>query len=270
MKQSIFYKMAVLLGFGLLSLFAGIQNAEAFGGDDSKLNKNDCVKCHTAIVKQVQEGGTKHKSEVACLECHDGQHPPGSEKGALIPQCTDCHDGEPHFEVAANCLSCHKNPHQPLEISLQGEGQKPVCNTCHPQIIQEIDTNITKHTGFSCSYCHDKHRYRPDCLNCHDVHIEGQKFENCVTCHQAHQPLTLAYTTTVANSDCGACHDDILETLESGPTKHAGFQCVFCHADKHGNVPSCKDCHDAPHSSQMLSKFASCNECHQSAHGLIK
>lgn len=270
MRKKCILTAITFVACGLLLSLANSQRAEAAFRGDVKLKNDDCVKCHTIVVQQVQEAGNKHKSEVACMECHDGQHPPGTQKGALIPKCDQCHEGEPHFELAANCLSCHKNPHQPLNIILEGEGQKAACNTCHPQIIQEIDTFQTKHTGFSCSFCHEKHRYRPDCLDCHDPHTDGQKFENCVTCHQAHQPLTLAYSKTVANSDCAACHPDIRTDLEAGLTKHAKFQCVFCHADKHGVVPDCQSCHDAPHSEQMLSKFKNCIECHQSAHDLLK
>ena len=72
-----------------------------------------------------------------------------------------------------------------------------------------------------CSFCHDKHGYIPDCLNCHQVHIEDQKFEDCLKCHQVHNPLQLAYGTEVPNRDCGACHADLRSTLESGATKHA-------------------------------------------------
>jgi len=271
MKRLLFYSTAVLLGAGMLLLCGGARSASAFGGGgDAKLENDDCIKCHSVIVNQFKAKGQKHKAELACMDCHDGQHPPGTEKGSLIPQCSNCHEGQAHFEVAVACLSCHTNPHTPLDINLEGEGQKPVCKTCHPEIIEEIDTHKTKHTGFSCSYCHEEHRKRPNCLDCHDTHRDGQTFENCVTCHQAHQPLTLAYSSKVVNVDCGACHPDIRTELESGSTKHATLQCVFCHADKHGNVPACTDCHDAPHSKQLLSKFASCLECHQSPHNLLK
>lgn len=245
-------------------------NAAAFGESDTQLNKDDCIKCHAVIIKQLQDDGQKHLSQVACLECHAGTHPPGVKKGDLIPQCTQCHKDSAHFELPINCLDCHQNPHQPLNIILEGEGQKSACNSCHPDQVTEIDSHMTAHTGFSCSFCHDKHRYKPDCLKCHEVHREGQQFENCIACHQAHQPLTLAYGTDVQNNDCGACHSDIQETLEAGATKHAKFQCVFCHANKHAVVPACEDCHESPHSSTMLSNFATCNDCHQSAHDILK
>ena len=98
----------VFIACGLLLSLGNSQRAEAAfgGGSDAKLGNDDCVKCHTTIVQQVQEAGNKHKSEVSCMECHDGKHPPGTEKGTLIPACSSCHEGEPHFELA-NCVSCH-------------------------------------------------------------------------------------------------------------------------------------------------------------------
>jgi predicted CXXCH cytochrome family protein len=269
MKNPINQALAALVAAGAMLLLMSLQTAVAAFGDDATLDSDDCIKCHTTIVQQVQEAGNKHKSEVSCMDCHDGKHPPGTPKGALIPECARCHTDEPHFQLQ-NCMSCHTNPHMPLNITLEGEGQKAACNTCHPTVVQEIDTHKSAHAGFSCSFCHEKHRYRPDCLDCHDPHAEGQQFENCVTCHQAHQPLTLAFTRQVENTDCGACHGDVRSTLEGGETKHAEFLCVFCHADKHGFVPACQNCHDTPHSEKLLSKFKSCNDCHISAHSLLK
>lgn len=269
MKKILNLASAVLMAAGALLLIGSIHTADAAFGENAVLETDDCVKCHTAIVQQVAEAGNKHKSEVSCLDCHEGKHPPGTAKGSLIPQCSKCHTDQPHFQLQ-NCMGCHSNPHQPLNIVLEGEGQKAACNTCHPSIVQEIDTHKSAHAGFSCSFCHEKHRFKPDCLDCHEAHVEGQKFENCITCHQAHQPLTLAFTKQVENSDCGACHPDIRSTLESGKTKHAKFLCVFCHADKHGVVPACQNCHDEPHSKELLSKFKTCNDCHMTAHSLLK
>ncbi|MDH3329840.1 MAG: hypothetical protein OEM01_11445 [Desulfobulbaceae bacterium] len=269
MKKILNLASAIMMTAGALLLIWGMQTADAAFGDTAKLDTGDCVKCHVTIVQQVQEAGNRHKSEVSCLDCHEGQHPPGTAKGSLIPQCSNCHTDKAHFQLQ-NCMGCHTNPHQPLNIVLEGEGQKAACNTCHPSIVKEIDTHQTAHSGFSCSFCHEKHRFRPDCLDCHEPHAEGQKFENCVTCHQAHQPLTLAFLKQVENTDCGACHSEIRSTLEAGKTKHAKFLCVFCHADKHGVVPACKSCHDEPHSSELLSKFKSCNDCHMTAHALLK
>lgn len=286
MRHSIIFTAVVVLGAGILGFCGSVQSAEpaapatpeataapaapalTAAPPRADLQVTDCGKCHPAFVQQVEEGGTKHKTEVTCLDCHEGTHPPGVAKGSLVPQCSKCHTDQPHFKLE-NCLGCHNNPHQPLNIVFAGD-VKPACNTCHSEVVAEIDSNPSKHSEVDCSFCHDKHGYKPDCLNCHAVHVENQKFEDCLKCHQVHNPRQLAYGTEIPNSDCGGCHGDIRQTLESGSTKHAGFQCVFCHADKHGNVPKCQGCHEAPHNPEMLSKFPSCNDCHQSAHNILK
>lgn len=269
MKKLFSLASTVMAATGAFMLMVGIQSAAAFGSD-AKLDTDDCVKCHSTIVHQVHDGNTKHKTEVSCLDCHEGQHPPGVEKGSLIPQCTKCHTDKAHFQLKQDCLGCHTNPHQPLNIVLEGEGQKVACNTCHSNIVQEIDTHKSAHSGFACSFCHERHRYKPNCLDCHEPHMEGQVFKDCVTCHQAHQPLTLAFSEQPANANCGACHGEIREKLEGGKTKHAKFLCVFCHGDRHGIVPNCNDCHEAPHSAELLGKFDSCQACHITAHDIVK
>jgi hypothetical protein len=133
-----------------------------------------------------------------------------------------------------------------------------------------VDAFPSAHSAVDCSFCHAKHAFIPNCLDCHSPHMEGQQFEDCVKCHQVHKPMELNYGTDVANSSCGACHADTRTALETGTTRHASFQCVFCHANKHGNIPACRECHGTPHNEQMLSKFSSCNDCHQSAHALLK
>lgn len=266
MRKSLLFVAAGLFGFALAGLGTGVQTANA--AFDAQLGKGDCEKCHRTIVVQVDEAGNKHKTAVECLDCHDTQHPPGIEKRSMIPQCSKCHEGEPHFSLQ-NCLACHNNPHQPLNITF-GDNVKAACSTCHPEVVAEIDANLSAHQQVDCSFCHDKHGYKPDCLNCHEPHREDQKFDDCVRCHQVHQPLTLAYGDNVPNQDCGACHGDVRNGLESGSTKHAGFNCVFCHAEKHAVVPQCQDCHGTPHNAKMLSMFTGCIQCHQSAHNLLK
>lgn len=294
MKHSIILTAAAILGAGILGFCGSVQSAAPAttakpaapaataapavpaapaapavpAVPREALQITDCAKCHPAFVQQVEAAGNKHKTDVTCLDCHEGTHPPGITKGALIPKCAKCHTDQPHFKLE-NCLGCHKNPHQPLNIVFSGD-VKAACNTCHPEVVTEIDANQSAHSKVDCSFCHDKHGFKPDCLDCHQVHIENQKYDDCLKCHQVHNPRQLAYGKEVPNRDCSACHEDVRKALESGATKHAKFLCVFCHANKHGNVPRCEGCHEAPHNAQMLSKFKTCNDCHQSAHSLLK
>lgn len=262
---------ALALSAGSILLLGGIQDgAAAAWGNSSVLNNDDCMKCHAVVFSELQDGGGKHKSRVSCIDCHQGAHPPGSPKGALIPECVKCHKDTAHFTLA-NCTGCHRKPHQPLAIFFDGgQGQKPACNTCHPDQVAEVNSHQSSHTGFACSFCHKKHRDSPDCLKCHKVHAEGQILGDCYKCHQPHQPLTLMYGTDITNSDCGGCHSDVQKTLEASKAKHAKFQCITCHANRHAVIPSCEQCHANTHNRKMIQNFPSCNECHQSAHDIIK
>ncbi len=235
---------------------------------DPVLENSDCVKCHPKVVHQNQDDGASHKTEVGCLDCHEGGHPPSTPKEDIIPKCSKCHEGEAHFEVETPCLSCHQNPHQPLHIVF-GEDNVAVCNTCHPTQVNEIKDNPSAHGSFDCAVCHhDKHGYIPDCMECHEPHLEGQTFADCVSCHRVHQPLNVTYKEDVPNKFCGACHGDIATLLAAGSTKHAAFQCAFCHKDTHGNVPACQDCHGVPHPKSMMQKFPKCLDCHIDPHDL--
>ena len=234
----------------------------------AQLTNADCIKCHPNVVHQIESAGGKHKTDVTCLDCHEGGHPPLVPKEKIIPQCSKCHQGEEHFTLP-NCLDCHKNPHEPLNITFP-ENTKAACKTCHSQQVQEVNEHPSAHSKVDCSFCHTKHRYIPDCLDCHEPHREGQQFAECVKCHPVHMPLNITYGMDIPNADCGACHGDIQKTLESGTTKHAKLACVYCHRGVHGVIPPCEACHGKPHPKAMLEKYKSCLDCHQDAHNLVK
>ncbi len=262
MRKS-FCTTAILLAFGFVSSCGVAWSA------DAPLENSDCVKCHAKVVHENQADGGKHKTEVGCLDCHVGGHPPSTPKEDIIPQCSMCHSGEAHFELN-NCLGCHQNPHQPLHIVF-GDDNVAACNTCHPAQVNEIKDNPSAHGEFDCSLCHhDKHGYIPDCMECHEPHRPGQTYSDCITCHRVHQPTNVTYGQDIPNKDCGACHGDLMDTLAAGTTKHATLQCVYCHKDTHGYLPACQDCHGDPHPQLMMKKFMKCTDCHKDPHDLVK
>jgi hypothetical protein len=260
MKKFIF-TTAFFLAVGLI-----VSTGNAWSADPA-LENSDCVKCHVKIAHDNTADGGKHLTEVGCLDCHATAHPPGIEKGSMIPQCSMCHEGSAHYEVD-NCLSCHHNPHQPLHIVF-GDDNVAVCNTCHNAQVSEIKDNPSAHGAFDCAVCHhDKHGYIPDCMECHEPHRAGQDYAVCVSCHLVHQPKNVTYVEAVSNQDCGACHGDLTTLLAAGSTKHASLQCASCHKDKHGYIPACQECHGAPHPASMMQKFPKCLDCHKDPHDL--
>jgi len=138
------------------------------------------------------------------------------------------------------------------------------CAKCHDKQPAEIAANGAAHkTQIGCQDCHTGHRPKsanniPKCSMCHsgEKHFE---LEGCTSCHNPHQPLDVVLKGDL-KKPCLTCHDAEGKTLEANPSKHTTFACNFCHANKHGVIPACVDCHE-PHSDKMTQK--DCNACHQ-------
>ncbi len=246
------------------SLCWGIGSGTAVAGN--VLTSDDCIKCHTNAPQAIAAKGAKHKTEVTCTDCHQG-HPPTIKD--IIPQCSMCHEGKPHYELA-NCLSCHADPHAPLDINL-AEGITDACLTCHTGQNEQLRKYPSKHTELSCTACHDStHGRIPDCLQCHDPHASGQVMADCLSCHKVHMPTEVAYGEDMDSRQCAACHDSAYNLLINSQVKHAEVACATCHQSVHKMVPQCQDCHGVPHPAGLMSKFPKCGDCHGIAHNLNK
>ena len=252
------------IGLTVLALVPWVCLGAASGaGAAPVLVDEDCAKCHDQEPTQIAANGRAHKTEVSCLTCHEGHRPKVANN---IPECSGCHSGKAHYEVEG-CKTCH-NPHAPLEVRLEGP-IKAVCLTCHQPQGQEMEANPSKHAEFPCNECHaNKHKATPTCLECHDSHSQAITKDDCRSCHQAHQPLTLQYGDKVPNVQCAACHGEVLAQLTANTTKHHTVNCVSCHAKKHKTIAQCSSCHGTPHRSGLHKKFPLCGECHGTAHNL--
>ncbi len=226
------------------------------------LTNEDCSKCHEVPPADIATAGGKHK-DVGCTGCHVG-HPPTVKKP--IPQCSDCHMGKAHFELKG-CLSCHKNPHTPLNISFSGK-VTDACATCHTRQIAQLKDNKSKHSAFDCSFCHSVHRKVPQCTQCHKPHSAEMVVADCKKCHKAHMPKQVTYAADTPSKDCGTCHKKAFDLLGASQAKHKALTCAFCHQEKHKTVPHCQDCHGTPHPAGIMKKFPKCGECHNIAHDL--
>ncbi len=250
--------VAVLFFIALFLVYSGAAPAQPA----SNLSNEDCVKCHTAPPADIEAAGKKHK-DVGCTGCHVG-HPPTVKKP--IPQCNQCHMGKPHFELKG-CLSCHRNPHTPLNITFT-PNITDACLTCHTPQIEQLKKYKSKHTALDCSKCHDVHRKIPQCTQCHKPHAAEMTAADCKKCHKPHMPLVVTYAADTPSKDCGACHGKVLSLLSASKAKHKALACAFCHQEKHKTVPKCQDCHGSPHPAGIMAKFPRCGECHNIAHDL--
>ncbi len=245
-----------------VALFLVSSGAALAAQPQPALINDDCVKCHAAPPTDVTAAGGKHK-DVGCTGCHAG-HPPTVKKP--IPQCNQCHMGKPHFEIKG-CLTCHKNPHTPLNISFSDK-VTDACLSCHTPQIEQLKKFKSKHSALDCSTCHSVHRKVPQCTQCHKPHSAEMVVADCKKCHKAHQPTMVAYAADTPSKDCGACHAKVLNLLNASKAKHKALACAFCHQEKHKMVPKCQDCHGSPHPAGIMAKFPKCGECHNIAHDL--
>ena len=245
----------------------------------AELQNTDCSKCHDSQPADIKNNGGKHNTSVSCLECHIEHLPLGQ---ATIPQCAMCHNPEEqsHFNVgdSAICLSCHRNPHTPLDITADDTpANMKVCLTCHAPKGELFAAFPSKHSEHNCTFCHPtKHKVIDKCFTCHsknEIHGSNGSFmvyEDCLQCHDPHQPLNVKYAEDTPSKYCGTCHGDIFKSLSNSKAKHGTFNCAFCHQDKHPTVPSCRDCHEQPHSASLLTTFnEDCLKCHRDPHDLI-
>lgn len=227
------------------------------------LTDGHCVHCHPVQPSTIAAKGAKHRTEVGCQDCHV-EHPPAGT--GAVPECSMCHSGESHYDLEA-CGSCHTDTHAPLDIKLEGDLVAP-CLTCHGQQGQEVQAHPSAHTDLACNECHSAHRLIPECMECHEKHTQDMDFEACKTCHPVHMPLVVSYPDTTPSHYCGACHGEAVSLLQANTTKHHDLACVYCHKQKHKNVPPCQACHGEPHPARMLQKFPKCGDCHSTAHDL--
>ncbi len=141
------------------------------------------------------------------------------------------------------------------------------CAKCHEQQPTQIKADGAAHKEqINCIDCHVGHKpvspsNIPTCAQCHEG---GQHYalDNCMTCHNPHQPLKVTLTGEL-KAECLTCHTAQNEQLIANPSMHTEVSCNYCHADTHGNIPECAQCHD-PHSEEMgQNDCATCHDVHQ-------
>ena len=192
---------------------------------------------------------------------------PWSEK---VPSCESCHE-QPHGSKFPDCLACHTNAHAPIASLTDMKRLAPDCATCHPAPAKELHEYPSAHTDLACADCHHtRHGYVPKCTECHDApHLEYRNNASCEACHAVHSPLRKAYSNNIPNYVCASCHAKVNQELISSGKKHSVLDCTLCHANKHGYIPTCEECHGSgPHNPAMVKKFQGCRTCHGGPHVL--
>ncbi len=263
----------------------GAGGVELYKGEPRSIQPVQCGSCHRGEYKKLQASNSKHRFD--CLKCHTKLHayiPTKKNYKAIMPKCTRCH-GLKHGDAFPNCLQCHTDPHTPLDIPFSGVQQKVknrhgkkvvACEVCHynPEG-KEMEEYPCKHnTEVGCVGCHitgidaTKHGMKPTCFDCHEPHIQGQTYKDCLVCHRPHSAKhILKYPENIDNKVCGSCHTKIYEDLQRNHTKHTDLYCATCH-EHHGEIPKCQKCHGEPHGAEIHHKFPNCLKCHVDPHNL--
>ncbi|MDY0292019.1 MAG: hypothetical protein RBR02_06755 [Desulfuromonadaceae bacterium] len=230
----------------------------------------ECAQCHVPVYDALKEDGGAH--QMGCRDCHATFHNFARSMAweDRVPACDSCH-GTPHGEESPmlECMTCHANAHAPV-ASLAVASIESYCNQCHAAQAKEL-ANPNAHTDMGCSGCHyAEHGYVPACTECHsEPHNPFESNGTCTSCHPVHDVSRLNYGPQVENIDCSYCHSAQAQALTKGHLAHSMLNCTFCHATEHGNVPTCQECHDTPHTQEMLEEFDGCAACHGNAHALL-
>jgi hypothetical protein len=298
MKRSAFRIAGFVVGVSCLACFISGQAAAFLGGKEEKaapaaqsqpapeaakqvltgaalytitpepLTPRQCGQCHATHFAYLQKDGRKHQFE--CQNCHQKFHAYNPVKGNwadLMPKCEQCHTSPPHGQQFLNCLSCHTNPHTPRVVP-STDNLTPFCGQCHTGPSGQLQQFPSKHTQQPCDSCHhDRHGYIPNCMECHEPHLQGQTIDVCLSCHAVHKPLQIALTQDSSVETCNVCHDAVYGKWKATQSKHGKVACGSCH-QAHGKIPECTMCHTAPHDASILSKFPRCLDCHIDVHDL--
>ncbi len=148
--------------------------------------KEYCANCHknpthAEVYATLKKANSKHWTENTCATCHD-QH-------GKIPSCFKCHDHSGHRANLKDddCLRCHSNPHDPLNITFTPNEPKEICGGCHTDEYKTLMASKSRHANQTCSFCHPKHGQIPTCQKCHgNPHGEAMVAQfggKCASCH---------------------------------------------------------------------------------------
>ncbi len=143
------------------------------------------------------------------------------------------------------CARCHYSAF--VDIRDQGGLHQQPCTDCH-QVYHNFKPSVPMKDKL------------PQCADCHDA-PHGDLFVGCLGCHtNAHAPVTSLIGVDKLAKDCEACHGEQQSEIKEFPSAHAEILCSDCHHSRHGNRPSCNECHEDVHTPYIDTE--KCVACH--------
>jgi hypothetical protein len=138
---------------------------------------NACSQCHQGPPEQLAKFPSKH-AKLACNRCHTAH--------GEVPTCLKCHKPHTAGQEAATCNKCHP-AHKPLQVTYPQDSPAATCGACHTKVFATWQKTASKHAKVNCATCHhDRHKYVPQCQECHKApHPAGilAKYPKCLSCH---------------------------------------------------------------------------------------
>ena len=138
---------------------------------------NACGQCHPGPQEQLTKFPSKH-TKLGCTRCHTSH--------GLIPSCFTCHKPHLQGQELSTCTKCHP-VHKPLQITYEKDSPAATCGACHKKVYGTWQKTASKHGKVNCAMCHhSKHKYVPQCTECHPApHPKGilERFPKCLNCH---------------------------------------------------------------------------------------
>lgn len=233
-------------------LYLWVENRPEEIGDHAPVPVGICADCHitqdpdstwqrisaTAGHRVHLEADTSALKDVTCVTCH------GQEVHRFVPvdqTCgqSGCHDpdktevvlGEMAGQSGFHCVMCHqftapvaeKAPLDTARVALVPELKN--CRSCHEMekvLAGLIDPDVDPHDAI-CGTCH----------NPHTQEAPTEAIERCAECHAPADTLTPFHRGLPAGvlESCSGCHAAHTFVVE-------GDDCVACHADIIGGVPT--------------------------------
>lgn len=206
----------------------------------------ECGKCHNpSHISQQQRATIKTKDlshtylglSTACTTCHEDAH-----KGRLGPMCQQCHNF-----VDWKAINVSQFDHSKTRYPLTGLHAQVQCAKCHTN----GPDGKTQYVGIPFNQCSDCHK---------DPH-RGSFPQGCQSCHNTSGWKKISLQNLNERFD----HSKTKFPLEG---KHAGVDCVQCHASGDFKKPvafqKCMDCHKDVHNGQFAKRpdGGECASCH--------
>ena len=252
----IIFILLVITGFGFFSqLDESTQFSSVREYQELNISGQECGECHIEASGYMSLESGRH-ADLKCVYCHP--------KHTHIEACINCHGPHSTHLTCENCLACHP-AHSPQEIDYPENVPNENCAICHEGINTVLELSSTKHSTLLCTNCHSIHEEIPECNSCHTPHTQDMTSNDCMECHQAHDPVVMELPADTQDGVCAVCHIVTNSTLHESGTEHQELGCIYCHPE-HGYLPSCESCHGLPHLKAIHEDYPECIQCHIVSH----